>query len=201
MPFVMRPNFFVNTPDINPIPLQTSGRTGFRTRAILAGSLSASWGMYNGFEICEAAALPGREEYLDSEKYQQRVWDFDRPGNIKDDIRLINRLRREHPALQWTEGLRFYSAGNEHILYYAKFTADLSDFLLFAVNLDPHNPQGAPIEVPLWEFDLPDDAVIEGRDLVTGQDFRWEGKNQHVWLTPDDRPYAIWSLHNPTGRA
>jgi starch synthase (maltosyl-transferring) len=197
MPYVMRPNFFVNTPDINPTLLQTSGRAGYRTRAILAASLSPSWGMYNGFEICEGAPVPGREEFLDSEKYQLRVWDFDRPGHIKDDIRLINRLRREHPALQQLEGLRFYNAWNDHVLYYAKFTPDLSDFILFAINLDPHHTQGAPIEVPLWEFELPDDAAIEGTDLVTGEEFRWQGKNQHVWLTPDDRPYAVWSLRNP----
>ncbi|HUF57487.1 MAG TPA: alpha-1,4-glucan--maltose-1-phosphate maltosyltransferase [Thermohalobaculum sp.] len=197
MPYLMRPNFFVNTPDINPVPLQTSGRAGYRTRLVLASSLATSYGMYNGFEICEGTPVPGKEEYLDSEKYQLRVWDFDRPGHIKDDIRLMNRIRAEHPALRQFEGLTFYNAGNDHVLYYGKYTPDRSDFVLFAVNLDPHNPQGAPIEVPLWEFDLPDDAAIEARDLVTGHDFTWEGKMQHVWLTHDDRPYGIWALHNP----
>ncbi len=196
-PYVMRPNFFVNTPDINPVFLQTSGRAGYRTRALLAASLSPAWGMYNGFEICEGAALPGKEEYLDSEKYQLRAWDFDRPGHIKDDIRFVNRIRLEHPALQQLAGLRFYNAWNDNILYYAKFTADLADFVLFAVNLDPHQPQGAAIEAPLWEFGLPDNATIEGRDLVTGVDFSWQGKTQHVWLTPEERPYAVWALYNP----
>ncbi|HLS18564.1 MAG TPA: alpha-1,4-glucan--maltose-1-phosphate maltosyltransferase, partial [Paracoccaceae bacterium] len=196
MPAIMRPNFFVNTPDINPIPLQTSGRAGYRTRAILAASLSTSWGMYNGFEIAEGTPIPGREEYLDSEKYQIRVWDFDRPGHIRDDIRFINRLRAR-PALRQFEGLRFYNCWNEQILYYAKFTPDLSDFILFAVNLDPHNPQGGAIEVPLWEFGLPDHARIEGFDEVTGADFAWEGKMQHVWLNPHERPYAVWSLKHP----
>ena len=197
MPAVMRPNFFVNTPDINPVPLQTSGRAGYRTRAILAASLSTNWGLYNGFEICEGTPVPGKEEYLDSEKYQLRVWDFDRPGHIKDDIRLINRLRAEHPALRQMEGLRFYNCWNDNILYYAKFTPDLGDFMLFAVNLDPHVPQGGAIEIPLWEFDLPDDATIDAHDEVTGADFVWQGKMQHVWLPPDDRPYAIWTLKNP----
>jgi starch synthase (maltosyl-transferring) len=197
MPSVMRPNFFVNTPDINPIPLQTSGRPGYRTRAILAASLSTNWGLYNGFEICEGTPVPGKEEYLDSEKYQLRVWDFDRPGHIKDDIRLINRLRAEHPALRQMEGLRFYNCWNDHVLYYGKFTPDLSDFVLFAVNLDPHNAQGGPIEVPLWEFELPDHASIDAHDEVTGADFTWAGKMQHVWLPPNDRPYAIWTLKNP----
>jgi len=197
MPYVMRPNFFTNTPDINPVYLQTGERAGHRVRLILAGSLSPSYGIYNGFEICEAAPVPGKEEYLDSEKYQLKAWNFDRPGHIKDDIRFLNRIRAEHPALRQLEGLRFYNAWNDHVLYYAKFTPDLSDFVLFAVNLDPHHAQGAPIEVPLWEFDLPDHATIEGHDLVTGHDFLWEGKMQHVWLTPEERPYAVWALKNP----
>ncbi|MGF1624760.1 MAG: alpha-1,4-glucan--maltose-1-phosphate maltosyltransferase [Alphaproteobacteria bacterium] len=197
MPYVMQPNFFVNTPDINPYYLQTSGRAGFRVRLVLAATLSTSYGVYNGFEICESAAVPGKEEYLDSEKYQLRAWDFDKPGNIKEDIRLVNRLRNRHPALQQFAHLKFYNAWNDHVLYYAKFTPDLSDFLLIAVNLDPVSPQGAAIEVPLWEFGLPDDAAIDAHDLVTGSDFRWEGKMQHVWLTPEERPYAIWQLHNP----
>ncbi|HET7409127.1 MAG TPA: alpha-1,4-glucan--maltose-1-phosphate maltosyltransferase [Paracoccaceae bacterium] len=197
MPAIMRPNFFVNTPDINPVPLQTSGRAGYQTRAILAASLSTSWGLYNGFEICEGTPVPGKEEYLDSEKYQLRVWDFDRPGHIKDDIRLINRLRAEHKALRQFEGLRFYNCWNEQILYYAKFTPDLSDFVLFAVNLDPHHAQGGPIEIPLWEFGLPEHAAIDGHDEVTGADFIWEGKMQHVWLNPHERPYAIWTLQAP----
>ena len=197
LPFVMRPNFFANTPDINPVYLQTGGRAAHRVRLLLAGSLSTSYGLYNGFEVCEATPIPGKEEYLDSEKYQLKVWDFDRPGHIKDDIRFLNRIRAEHPALQQFEGLRFYNAWNDQVLYYAKFTPDLADFVLFAVNLDPQNPQGAPIEVPLWEFGLPDDGAIEGRDLVTGDGFRWVGKMQHVWLTPEDRPYAVWALHNP----
>ena len=197
MPYVMRPNFFVNTPDINPVYLQTGGRAAHRVRLALAASLSPSYGMYNGYEICDATPVPGKEEYLDSEKYQLRVWNFDQPGHIKDDIRLINRIRQEHPALRQLEGLRFYNAWNDHVLFYAKFTPDLADFVLFAVNLDPYHAQGAALEVPLWEFDLPDDATVEGRDLVTGADFSWEGKMQHVWLTPDDRPYAVWALHNP----
>ncbi len=197
MPNVMRPNFFVNTPDINPVHLQTGGRPMHRVRLVLAASLATSYGVYNGFEICEATPMPGKEEYLNSEKYQLRVWDFDRPGHIKDDIRLMNRLRAEHPALRQFSGLTFYTAWNDNILYYGKWTPDLSSFVLFAVNLDPDNPQGADIDVPLWEFGLPDDAGIEATDLVTGEDFVWQGKHQHVWLTPHERPYAIWALKNP----
>ena len=202
MPFVYRPNFFVNTPDINPHYLQTGGRAAHRVRVLLAATLVGNWGLYNGFEVCDARPLPKpgggtKEEYLDSEKYQLRAWDMDAPGHIKDDVRLANRLRREHAALRTFPGHRFYRADDDHVLYYARMNDDRSSFLLFAVNLDPFHPRGADIEVPLWEFGLGDDATIEATDLVTGDDFHWQGKNQHVYLTPDNRPYAVWQLHAP----
>lgn len=192
--FTMRPNFFANTPDINPIYLQTSGRPGFRVRLVLAASLGTNYGIYSGFELCEAAAVPGKEEYLDSEKYEIRAWDWERPNNIRPDIALLNRLRHERPALQRFANVTFYNAWNDAILYYAKMTPAKDDFVLFAVNLDPHNGQGADFEVPLWEFGLPDDAAIEAEDLVTGNRFTWYGKIQHVWLDPHHNPYAIWRL-------
>lgn len=193
----MRPNFFVNTPDINPFYLQTGGRPAFRVRALLAATLSPAWGMYNGFELCEARAMPGREEYLDSEKYEIRAWDWDRPGHIRDDIARFNRLRRAHPALWSLTGLEFYNAWNDNILYYGRMTADLKDFLLFAVNLDPHHAHGCLFEVPLWKFGLPDDASVGVEDLVHGTRFVWHGKIQHLWLDPQVQPYAIWRLLPP----
>ncbi|MCB1500987.1 MAG: alpha-1,4-glucan--maltose-1-phosphate maltosyltransferase [Bauldia sp.] len=196
--FVMRPNFFVNTPDINPVFLQTSGRPGFRTRLVLAASLGGNYGVYSGFELCEATPVPGKEEYLDSEKYEIKAWDWDRPGHIRPDIALMNRLRRAHPALQVFANVTFYNAWNDNILYYGKATPDKTDFILFAVNLDPHNAQGCDFEVPLWEFGLPDEASIEAEDLVNGNRFTWYGKIQHVWLDPHNNPYAIWRL-NPLG--
>ncbi len=192
---VMRPNFFVNTPDINPRFLQTSGRPGFRTRLVLAATLGGNYGVYNGFEICDAAPVPGKEEYLDSEKYQIRVWDMDQPGNIQDDIRLMNRLRHEHPALQHFTNLKFYYAGNDQVLAYGKRAGD--DFVLIHVNLDPHNVQSFQFEVPLWEFGLPDDASIEVRDLVHGNSFTWHGKYQWLELDPQTRPYVVWQLLAP----
>jgi len=189
-----RPNFFVNTPDINPPYLQESGRAGFQTRLVLAATLAGNYGIYNGVEICEARAIPGKEEYLDSEKYEIVAWDWDRKDNIRADIALINRLRAEHPALQQFTGLSFYNFWNDQVLYYGKWTEDLSDFLLFAVNLDPHNAQGGHFEVPLWEFGLPDSTDIGVEDLVTGKRFTWSGKVQHMLLDPNDRPYAIWRL-------
>ena len=190
----MRPNFFVNTPDINPPYLQTSGPPGFRIRLVLAASLGSNYGVYSGFELCEAAHVPGKEEYLDSEKYEIKAWDWDRPGNIRPDIALMNRLRRQHPALQSFTNLAFYNAWNDNILYFGKSTPAKDDFILFAVNLDPHNGQGADFEVPLWEFGLPDEASIDAEDLVTSQPFTWHGKIQHMWLDPHQNPYAIWRL-------
>ena len=163
-----RPNFFVNTPDINPYYLQTGGRARLPGSSGARCHLACNYGIYNGFELCEGRPIPGKEEYLDSEKYEIRAWDWDRPGNIRDDIRLINRLRREHPALQQFANMNFYNAWNEQILYYGKFTADQADFVLVAVNLDPHNSQGGHFEVPLWEFGLADHASIDVEDLVTG---------------------------------
>lgn len=193
----MRPNFFTNTPDINPHYLQQSGRPGFQVRLVLAATLAGNYGIYNGFELCEAAAIPDKEEYLNSEKYEIRAWDWDRPGNIRKDIQLINDLRRRHRALQEFNNLAFYNAWNDNILYYGKRTADLSSFLLFAVNLDPHNAQGAHFEVPLWEFGLRDEASIEVEDLVTGTRLTWRGKVQQLNLDPSQRPYAIWQLVPP----
>lgn len=193
----MRPNFFANTPDINPLYLQTAGRAGFRTRLLMAATLAGNYGIYNGYEICEAAALPGKEEYLDSEKYQLREWDFDRPGHIKDDIRLVNRLRREHRALRDFTSLRFHKVSNENVLSYSKGTPQSGSYLLFHVNLDPHHAQTFQFEVPLWEFDLPDDGAVEVQDLVNGNSFAWIGKTHTLTLDPQARPYAVWRLHGP----
>jgi starch synthase (maltosyl-transferring) len=196
-----RPNFFVNTPDINPVFLQTSGRPGFLIRAVLATTLSGLWGMYSGFELCEGAPLPGREEYLDSEKYQIRIRDFAAPGNIVSEIATLNRLRRAHPALQSHLGLRFYNAFNDQILFYGRFTETREDMILVAVNLDPHAVQEADVEIPLWEWKLPDSGSVEVEDLLTSRRFAWTGKTQHVRLDPKVMPYALWRIAPPGGGA
>jgi starch synthase (maltosyl-transferring) len=189
----MRPNFFANTPDINPYCLQT-GRPAFRVRLLLAATLGANYGIHNGVELCEDATIPCKEEYANSEKYELKVWDWNRAGHIRDDIRRINEL-----ALQMFDNVTFYNAWNENILYYSKSTPDRSDFLLFAVNLDSHAAHGAHFEVPLWEAGLADDATIEAEDLVVGRRFTWTGKVQHMWPDPNDQPYLIWRLFGPQG--
>ena len=196
---VMRPNFFVNTPDINPIFTQTSGRPGFRTKAVLAATLSPCWGLYSGFELCEAAPLPGKEEYLDSEKYELRPRDFDAPGNITDDVRLLNRLRAENPALQHFTNLTFEVAHDERVLAYAKHDPDGPGMLLFHVLLDPRIGSQFGFEIPLWRMGLPDDASVEVQDMIHGNRFTWHGKGQSLTLDPEGRPYAIWKLIPPGG--
>ena len=119
--------------------------------------------------LCEAAPLPGREEYLDSEKYQIRVRDFAAPGNIVAEITALNRIRRAHPALQTHLGLTFYPAFNDQVLLYGKRTPGGRDMILVAVNLDPHNVQEAAIEIPLWEWGLPDHESLAATDLMRGQ--------------------------------
>jgi starch synthase (maltosyl-transferring) len=189
-----RPHFFVNTPDINPYFLQSSGRAGFLIRAVLASTLSGLWGVYSGFELCEAAALPGREEYLDSEKYEIRRRDFSAPGNIVAEITNLNRLRKLHPALQSHLDLRFYNAFNDQVLVYGKMTPAREDMILVAVSLDPHGVQETAFEVPLWEWNLPDDGAVEVEDLMRGRRFAWQGKIQHLRLDPADLPFAIWRI-------
>lgn len=195
----MRPNFFANTPDINPYFLQASGRAGFRTRMVLAATLAGNYGIYNGFEICEGAPVPGKEEYLDSEKYQLRAWDFDQPGHIKDDIRLINTIRRENAAMRDFTNLNFFTAHDDRVLYYGRMDAATGNYLLFHVLLDPHTPADFGFELPLWKFGLPDDASIEVQDLMHGNRFTWHGVNHRLALHPDARPYAIWRLYPPPG--
>ncbi|WP_419828263.1 alpha-1,4-glucan--maltose-1-phosphate maltosyltransferase, partial [Sphingomonas sp.] len=188
-----RPHFFVNTPDINPVYLQTSGRPGFRVRAVLAATLSGLFGVYSGFELCEAAPLPGKEEYLDSEKYELRPRDWNAPGNIVADITLLNRLRRANPALQTHLNTRFYSATNDAIIYYGKPEPSGTGMILVMVNLDPHNARECEFDVPLWEFGLPDEGSVSVEDMARGYRFDWHGKRQFIRLDPDE-PYRIWRI-------
>lgn len=193
-----RPNFFVNTPDINPWFLQTSGRAGFLIRAVLACTLSGSWGMYNGFELCVADAVPGKEEYLDSEKYQLRQWDMNAPGNIVDEITRLNRIRRSHAALQSHLGIRFLEVNNEQILFYSRYSPERDSIVLVAVSLDPHHRQGGRLALPLEDWGLPEHAAVPLHDLFDDHRFRLHGRYHHVELTPE-RPFVLWGLVREQG--
>ncbi|MGE5650853.1 MAG: alpha-1,4-glucan--maltose-1-phosphate maltosyltransferase [Bacillota bacterium] len=200
-----RPHFFVNTPDINPYFLQRSGRPGFLIRAALATMLSGLWGMYSGFELCEGTPIPGKEEYLDSEKYEIRAWDWNRPGNIIGEITQLNRIRAENPALQTHLNIRFLPASDDNVLFFIKSTPPANghehqgsysgdNAVLVAINLDPFAAHDTTLELPLWEFGLPDDGTIEVEDLVNGAHLSWQGRRQQLRLDPFICPYAIWRV-------
>ncbi|GGI20974.1 alpha-1,4-glucan--maltose-1-phosphate maltosyltransferase [Oxalicibacterium faecigallinarum] len=199
-----RPHFFVNTPDINPYFLQRSGRAGFVIRAALAATLSGLWGVYSGFELCEAQAVTGKEEYLDSEKYEIRAWDWQRPGNIVREVTQLNRIRTSNPALHTHLNVRFHTASDDHILYFSKSTRGTSadrfgdNTLLIAINLDPFAAHESTIDLPLWQFGLHDDAEVEVEELMSESRFTWRGRQQHVRLDPQQLPFAIWRLR-PSG--
>ncbi|WP_181704721.1 maltotransferase domain-containing protein [Chthonobacter rhizosphaerae] len=189
-----RPHFFVNTPDINPAFLQRSERSAHLIRAALATTMSGLWGMYNGFEICEGRPYPGKEEYLDSEKYEIRAWDWNRPGNIIPEITRLNRIRRDNPALHSHLGITFLNAFNDSVLWFQKATPARDNVLLVAVSLDPHAVQEADVEIPLWEWHQPDHGSLAVEDLVRGHRFSWHGKTQRLRLDPHELPYSIWRI-------
>ncbi len=187
-----RPHFFVNTPDINPLFLQNTTRAAFLIRAAAAATLSGLWGVYNGFELCEGTPLaPGKEEYLDSEKFQIRHWDWDRPGNIVAEITRLNAIRAENPALRTHHGISFLPTANEAVLLFEKATRDRSNTVLVAISLDPNHVQTAAIDLPLWKWGLPDQGTLAIDDLAQGGSFALSGRNHSITLTPD-RPYLIW---------
>jgi starch synthase (maltosyl-transferring) len=182
----LRPNFFTNTPDILPEILQKGGRPAFRMRFVLAATLSGVYGIYNGYELCENAAIPGKEEYLHSEKYEFKVWDWDRPGNIKDDIRKLNRFRRENKALQQLWNLRFCTAHDENVLFYAKWAGD--NLVFCAVNLDPFAAHEAWLEFPA---DLVGDR-FRLEECFAGTVEEADNRHRHIRLDPDHNPAAVW---------
>ena len=188
-----RPNFFVNTPDINPYFLQQSGRSGFLIRAALATTLSGLWGMYSGFELCEAVPIPGKEEYLDSEKYEIKPRDWNAPGNIVAEIAQLNAIRREQPALQSHLGIRFLRADNEQVLFFEKSAPGGRNRVLVAISLDPHHAQAADLHLPLADWGVGEDTPLTVEDLLHDATLTWRGGRQHVWLG-QGMPYAIWRV-------
>ncbi|MBV9657019.1 MAG: alpha-1,4-glucan--maltose-1-phosphate maltosyltransferase [Verrucomicrobia bacterium] len=193
----MRANLFPNTPDILPFHLQTGGRPMFMIRAVLATTLSSVYGIYAGFELCENAALPGREEYFDSEKYQFKSRDWNAPGNIKELLTKLNRARQENRALQLYDNLRFHPTTNEAIIFYSKMTPARDSVILVVVNLDPHNVQSGFVEAPVDEFALPPGVADSGyfvEDLLTGERYRWQGRRNYVSLDPHARPAHVLRL-------
>jgi starch synthase (maltosyl-transferring) len=186
-----RPNFFANTPDILPPFLQQGGRPAFMIRLVLAATLSGTYGIYNSFELCENAAIPGTEEYAGSEKYDYKVWDWDRAGNIKTLIARVNAIRRENPALHDFLGLRFYRCDDESVIFYGKSTADGANRILVAVNLDPAAERSVTLELPLEELGIAEDQQFDVEELISGTAMRWRGRSQLMELDPVTNPAVI----------
>jgi len=191
-----RPHVWPNTPDILNEYLQFGGRPAFMIRLVLAGTLAANYGIYGpAYELSESRARePGSEEYLDSEKYQLRRWNLDRPDSLRDFITRVNRIRHENPALQSDRGLQFYPVDNDKLICYSKTTEDLGDIILVVVNLDPHHRQSGWVELPLDTLGLPSEQPYQVHDLLTGGRYIWNGVRNYVELDPQTVPAHIFRL-------
>jgi starch synthase (maltosyl-transferring) len=193
-----RPNLFANTPDILHAYLQRGGRPAFQIRLVLAATLGASYGIYSGFELAENVPLrSGSEEYLDSEKYQIRVRDYQRADSLAEFISQINAIRKKHPALQHDWGLSFHRTDNAEILAYSKRSADGRDLILILVNLDPVNMQHGFVQLPLVAWDLTPHATIDVVDLLSQERYFWRGEWNYVRLDPQDRVAHILHVQLP----
>jgi starch synthase (maltosyl-transferring) len=189
-----RGNLWPNTPDILSPYLQDGGRPAFMIRVALAATLLPLYGIYSGYELCENEALPGREEYLDSEKYQFKERDWDAPGNIKDWITRLNRIRKTNRALQLKDNLRFYRADNDAIIFYGKMTAARDNIILVVVNLDPHRKQHSFVDVPIDQFGSMDGEVYQVHDLLSEARYIWHGRRNYVELDPEIQPAHVFRV-------
>lgn len=188
-----RPHFFVNTPDINPYFLQSSGRGGFLIRAALAATTSGLWGVYSGFELCEAQALPGKEEYLDAEKYELRSRDWDQAGNIANELARLNAIRRANPALQTHRGIRFHGVDDSRVLLFSKSTREEDNIVLVAISLSPRESLSLSLDIPDWIRGRTDRSDVRLRSLWDDRVHIVPYGPLHVTLTPE-LPFVFWSV-------
>ncbi|WDZ91948.1 alpha-1,4-glucan--maltose-1-phosphate maltosyltransferase [Nocardiopsis sp. HUAS JQ3] len=199
----LRPNFFANTPDILHAYLQHGGRPAFAVRAVLAALLSPTWGVYSGFELCEnTPAGPGSEEYLDSEKYQYRPRDWaaaEASGEtLAGLLTLLNRLRREHPALRELRNLRFHHVDRPEIVCFSKHRPgtgpkDPDDAVIAVVNLDPHHAREATVHLDLPSIGLTREEELRVTDELTGRSYTW-GADNYVRLDPAAGPAHVFTV-------
>ncbi len=188
----MKGIFFPTTPDILPLQLQNATPAMFKIRFALAATLVGSYGMYNGYELCEGTPYPGKEEYGFSEKYQYKVWDWDRPGHIKPFIQAINTLRKEYTALQFYKNIHFHKSNNPQLVVYSK--TDEHATLLFVVNLDPLNTQNATLELDLSALELQNEKIYGVYDLLSHESYVWSGAFNYVELNPHKEVMHILKL-------
>jgi starch synthase (maltosyl-transferring) len=188
-----RPNFWVNTPDILHATLQHGGPPAFRMRAVLAAITAPSWGMYSGYELCEASALrESSEEYLDSEKYQLRPRDWSQPGSIAPFISRLNEIRNRHrDAIAQLSTLRVHHMTDESMLCVSRATADQEDVLVLVLNLDPHHPHEATTWLDLGALGVTSDRPFEVHDELGGGTYTWQGPVNYVRLDPAYQPAHV----------
>ncbi|MEI6848198.1 MAG: alpha-1,4-glucan--maltose-1-phosphate maltosyltransferase [Chlorobiaceae bacterium] len=198
----MRPNFWPNTPDILHEELQSGVRSRFIIRLVLAATMSSNYGMYGpAYELCEHRPISqGKEEYLDSEKFEIKTWDLDRPGNIRAEITRINRIRKDNAALQQTNTITFVrveaSQGveDDQLMGYIKRSSDDRNIILTVVNLDPFNSRSGWLRFPLELFDLSHHHVFKVEDLLTGMSYNWNGEWNYVEVNPRLIPAHIFRV-------
>ena len=194
----MRPNFFVNTPDILHEYLQHGGPPAFRVRAVLAALLSPTWGVYSGFELCENVPVrPGSEEYLDSEKYAYRPRDWkeaeQEPNGIAPLLTRLNMIRKSHPALHWLRNLRFHFVDQPGMMCFSKRSRRDADTVLVVVNLDPYQPREATVWLDMAALGIDDQSQFVVTDELTGESYRW-GQANYVRLDPAIAPAHIFTV-------
>ncbi|MGH3366503.1 MAG: alpha-1,4-glucan--maltose-1-phosphate maltosyltransferase, partial [Nocardioidaceae bacterium] len=199
---VLRPNLFVNTPDILHAYLQYGGPAAFKIRASLAATASPSWGVYSGFELYEHVAVrPGSEEYLDSEKYQLRPRDWERAEaegrSLAPYLTRLNEIRRQHPALQRLRNLTIHHPDDDSILAYSKRvpgdrTGD-DDVVIVVVNLDPHAVRETTVRLDMSALGMDWHDTFAVYDEITGQSWRW-GEHNYVRLDPAHEPAHVLTL-------
>jgi starch synthase (maltosyl-transferring) len=192
----LRGHLWPNTPDILHETLQTGGRPAFKMRLVLAATLSSLYGIYSGYELCERIPVrAGSEEYLDSEKYEIKARRWDAPDSLVDFITALNRIRREHRALQLYRNLRFYTADDPHIVWYGKMTPARDDAIFVAANLDLHGVHASLVDVPLAELGLGPDEPYVMHELLSDRRYEWRGPRGYVALDPGLDAAQIFAVH------
>jgi starch synthase (maltosyl-transferring) len=191
-----RPNVWPNTPDILQELLQSGLRSVFAARLILAATLSANYGIYGpAYELMESAARePGSEEYRDSEKYQLRHWDFERPDSLWPLIARINRIRRDNSALHSDRTLSFCAIDNDQLLAYLKQDSGAGNIIVTVVSLDPHNTQSGWLSLDLEKLGLAPDQPYQVHDLLSDQRYQWRGPHNFVMLDPHRIPAHVFRI-------
>ena len=191
-----RPNFWTNTPDILPENLQYGGRAAFITRLILAATLSSNYGIYGpSYELCNNTAIEEKEEYLNSEKYEIKDWDRNKPGNIKDIISKVNKIRKDNVALQTTFNIEFYDSDNRYLLCYGKISEDLSNILIIVVNLDFFHKQSGSVKIPIDRLNIPWKQSYLDHELLGDEKIMWQGSENYIELDPEKLPANIFKIY------